>query len=187
MSAPFIWIVLPMAVSLLLLVLRKNYALVNLIQVMFCLLMVFFTFITRIEERGSAPLIAIYLQPSWVVLGRSFVLNESQKFIIGLFYTVLAAWSLILFIKNSRSKIVPLGLALTSLLLAAMAVEPFLYSALIVEVAMLIGILIAFSVDTGKSKGIVRVLIFYTMGMAFILLAAGTWQAGKLLRSTISN
>ncbi|NPV40822.1 MAG: hypothetical protein HPY72_05695 [Anaerolineae bacterium] len=177
MSAPFIWIVLPIAVSLLLLVIRKNYALANLIQVMFCFLMVFFTFITRIEERGSAPLIAIYLQPSLVVLGRSFVLIESQKFIVGLFYTVLGAWSLILFLKGSHSKIIPLGLTLTSLLLAAMAVEPFQYSALIVEVAMLTGILIAFSVDTGKSKGIVRVLIFYTMGMAFILLA-GWYLAG---------
>jgi len=177
MSAPIIWIILPLLVSVVLLVIRKNYALATLIQLAFCVLLVFFLFITRIEELGTTPMMAIIIQPVFNFLGRSFILGESEKFIIGLFYAALAAWTLILFIKNKKSKIFPLGLTLTSLLLAAMAVEPFLYSGLLIEVAVIISILIAFDVESGKSKGIIRALIFFTLGMPFILLA-GWYLAG---------
>lgn len=177
MSAPFIWIILPMLVSVILLIIRRNYALATLIQLAFCVLLIFFLFISRIAEKGNIAVFAIVIQPTLNILGRSFVLNDSQKFIIGLIYVTLAAWSLVLFIKNKNSKIIPLGLSLSSLLLAAMAVEPFLYSALIIEIAVIISILIAFDVETGKNKGIIRALIFFTLGMPFILLA-GWYLAG---------
>ncbi len=179
MSAPFIWIVLPLLVSIILLLIRKNYALANLIQLAFCILMIFFLFITRIAEKGSAAELAIIVQPTMNILGRSFILADTEKFTIGLYYVALAAWSLVLFIKNKNSKIVPLGLTLSGLLLAAMAVEPFLYSALIIEVAVIISILIAFDADSGRNKGIIRALIFFTLGMPFISCwQVGIWQGG---------
>lgn len=177
MNAPLIWIILPMLVSIALLVIRKHYALATLIQLAFCGLLVFLLLVTRIEEAGTFPVFAIYIQPAFVFLGRSFILTENEKFIIGLFYTILAIWTLILFLRNQKSKIIPLGLALTSLLLAAMAVEPFLYSALIIEMALITGILIAFDVESGRHKGIIRALIYFTLGMPFILLA-GWYLAG---------
>jgi NADH-quinone oxidoreductase subunit N len=44
-------------------------------------------------------------------------------------------------------------------------------------VAVIISILIAFDVESGKNKGIIRALIFFTLGMPFILLA-GWYLAG---------
>ncbi len=177
MSAPLIWIVLPLLVSIILLFVRRNYVLANLIQLVFCVLMIFFLLISRIAEKGSVATLAIIVQPTLRILGRSFILTDVEKFTIGLYYVALAAWSLVLFVKNKNSKIVPLGLTLSALLLAAMAVEPFLYSALIIEVAVIISILIAFDPDTGRNKGIIRALIFFTLGMPFILLA-GWYLAG---------
>ncbi len=177
MSAPFIWIILPFLVSIALVFARKNYQMAALIQTVFCLLLVFLLLVVHFGEFDSAQGLSINLESTFNFLGRSFEFNNSDKFIIGIFYTVLAAWSGTLLINNKQSKIIPLGLTLTSLLLAANAVEPFLYSALLIEVAVIIGSMIAVDLNTGKSKGIIRALIFFTLGVPFILLA-GWYLAG---------
>ena len=177
MSAPLIWIILPFFASIALIFFRKNYQLVALIQTAFCFFLVLLLFVVRFGDLGSSQTLAINLSPTFNLLGRTLELKNSDKFVIGIFYFILAAWSVVLFIQNKRSKIIPLGLALTSLLLAAIAVDPFLYSALLIEVTVIIGGMIAVDLTTGKSKGIIRALIFFTLGMPFILLA-GWYLAG---------
>ena len=177
MSAPLIWIILPFFASIALIFFRKNYQLVALIQTAFCFFLVLLLFVVRFGDLGSAQTLAINLSPTFNLLGRTLEFKNSDKFVIGIFYFILAAWSVVLFIQNKRSKIIPLGLALTSLLLAAIAVDPFLYSALLIEVTVIIGGMIAVDLTTGKSKGIIRALIFFTLGMPFILLA-GWYLAG---------
>lgn len=180
MSAPFIWIILPLFVSAVLLVVRKNFRLAALIQAAFCILLVLFLFISRIGDMETVRLFSIYIAPEFNLLGRSLLLADANKFIIGLFYGVLAAWSVSLFIYDIHSKIIPLGLTLTALLLAAIAVEPFLYSALIVEIAVLVSIIIVVDLTTAKTKGIIRYLIFFTLGMPFILLAGWYLSGGEI-------
>lgn len=177
MSAPLIWIIIPLFVSFVLVFIRRNFQMTALIQTVYCIILVFLLLVTHIGEVGSSQSISINLNPAFNILGRSLELSNSDKFIIGIFYVILAAWSAALLIYNKYSKIVPLGLTLTSLLLAAIAVEPFLYSALIVEVAVIISSIVAVDLNTGKSKGIIRSLIFFTLGMPFILLA-GWYLAG---------
>ena len=177
MSAPLIWIILPFLASIALIFFRKNYQLVALIQTAFCFFLVLLLFVVRFGDLGSSQTLAINLSPTFNLLGRTLEFKNSDKFVIGIFYFILAAWSVVLFIQNKRSKIIPLGLALTSLLLAAIAVDPFLYSALLIEVTVIIGGMIAVDLTTGKSKGIIRALIFFTLGMPFILLA-GWYLAG---------
>jgi len=63
------------------------------------------------------------------------------------------------------------------MLLAAIAVEPFLYSAFIIEMAVIIGMIVAVDLRLRKTKGIMRFLIFFSLGMPFILLA-GWYLAG---------
>ena len=179
MSAPFIWIILPLFVSAVLLVVRKNYRLAALIQAAFCIFLVLFLFISRIGDMETVRMFSVYIEPEFNLLGRGLILADANKFIIGLFYSVLAAWSVSLFIYDIHSKIVPLGLTLTALLLAAIAVEPFLYSALIVEIAVLVSIIIVVDLTTAKTKGIIRYLIFFTLGMPFILLAGWYLSGGE--------
>lgn len=179
MNAPVIWIVLPLIVSIALMVIRQNYRLAALIQFAFCIVLLFILLLSRIGEIETTRFLSVYVDPEWIILGRSFILNESDKFIIGFFYSLLALWSLFLFVFNKASKIVPLGLPFSSLLLAAIAVDPFLYAALIIEIAVILSIIILVDLQTGKTKGIKRYLIFITLGMPFILLAGWYLSGGE--------
>lgn len=179
MNAPFIWIILPLIISAVLLVVRANYRLAALIQTAFCILLIMILLISRIGEVEVIRLFSIYIDPEFNFLGRSFIIYDTDKFMVGLLYGVLAVWSSILYIYDRHSKIVPLGLTFTSLLLAAIAVEPFLYSALIVEIAMLVSIIIVVDLKTAKTKGITRYLIFFTLGMPFILLSGWYLSGGE--------
>ena len=177
MSAPLIWIILPFFISIALLFFRKNYQITALVQTVVCVLLVLLLLVVHFGEFDSTQTLSINLQSTYNLLGRTLEFKNSDKFVIGIFYAILAAWSGVLLIQNKYSKIIPLGLSLTSLLLAAIAVEPFLYSALLIEVAVIISSMIVVDLQTGKSKGIIRGLIFFTLGMPFILLA-GWYLAG---------
>jgi formate hydrogenlyase subunit 3/multisubunit Na+/H+ antiporter MnhD subunit len=177
MSAPFIWVIVPFFISIALIFFRKNYQIAALVQTVTCILLVLILLVVHFGEFDTGQAVSINLSGTFNLLGRTLEFTNSDKFVIGIFYTVLAAWSAVLMIQNKHSKIVPLGLSLTSLLLAAIAVEPFLYSALLVEVTVIIGSMIVVDLRTGRSKGIIRALIFFTLGMPFILLA-GWYLAG---------
>lgn len=179
MSAPIIWIVLPLIASVALMVIRKNFRLAALIQFAFCFVLLLILLLSRIGVIETTRLLSVYVDPEWIILGRSFILNEADKFIIGLLYSLLALWSLFLFAFNKASKIIPLGLPFTALLLAAIAVDPFLYSALLVEIAVILSIIILVDIYTGKTKGLKRYLIFITLGMPFILLAGWYLSGGE--------
>lgn len=179
MNAPVIWIVLPLIAAVILMGIRKNYRLASFSQFAFCVFLLLILWLSRIGEIESTRLLSVYIDPELTILGRSFILSESEKFIIALFYAVLALWSLFLFVFNKKSKIIPLGLPLTALLLAAIAVEPFLYSALIIEIAVILSIVVMVDIHSGRSKGIKRYLIFFTLGMPFILLAGWYLSGGE--------
>ena len=75
---------------------------------------------------------------------------------------------------------VPFGLAFIGFLIAALAVEPFLYSALILEIAVIISIPIVAKAANPKIKGVSRYLIYFTIGMPFVLLAGWYLAGGEI-------
>jgi NADH-quinone oxidoreductase subunit N len=67
-------------------------------------------------------------------------------------------------------------LVLVSLFIAATAVEPFLYSALIIEVAVLMSCIILVTPGQRNSPGLLRYLIYQTLAVPFILFSG--WITG---------
>jgi len=180
LSAPLIWIVVPIIISILLLIFRKNYLLNCLAQIVLCSVILVTALAARFVVSESTSIFIYQISPSMNILGRSLVFTTGLKTTTILFYSALGIWSLSLYIFKIRSNIVPFGLAFIGLLIAALAVEPFLYSALIIEIAVIVSIPIVANAANPRIKGVSRYLIYFTIGMPFVLLAGWYLAGGEI-------
>jgi NADH:ubiquinone oxidoreductase subunit 2 (subunit N) len=84
-------------------------------------------------------------------------------------YLGVAFWFGGSIVARTTRLFVPGGLMIASLLTAALAVEPFLYAALLIEMAVLVSIPVLVTPGRSVGKGVLRYLTFQTLGMPFIL------------------
>jgi len=180
LSAPVIWIIFPAVVSVPLFFLRKKSDLICLIQSGICILLAGLILVVQFEPAVRNRWFNIILSPELKILGRSLTLNVKYTNITCTLYGYLAIWSLVLFFLKENSLLIPLGLLFNSLMLSALTVEPFLYSALIIEVAVIICIPILIEGKRRSTKGITRFLFYITLGMPFILLAGWFLAGGEI-------
>jgi len=110
------------------------------------------------------------------VLGRKFVLLNSERPFLVLIFTIGAFWFVGASVASVRRTFAPLGLGIMGLLVSALAVEPFLYAALLVEIVVLLSIPMLMPPVGRVGQGLLRYLIFQTFAMPFMLLAG--WVAG---------
>jgi NADH-quinone oxidoreductase subunit N len=111
------------------------------------------------------------LFPSFAILGRNFTLTSADRSLLALLYGSAFFWFIPTHSLNLTRRLVPAGLAITSLLIAAIAVEPALYAALIIEIAVLLSIPILTTLQEKPAKGVIRFLIFQTLAVPFILFS----------------
>jgi len=170
MSTPLIWIILPGLLVILLFVLRRREQLVIAIGIGFSLLLAGIAWLDPFGEAIKLGPLTITLSDSLSVLGRRFVLESNKAPILVLIYAGLAFWFGGAYIARTGRLFVPVGLLIASLMTAALAVEPFLYASLLIEMAAIAAITI-FSIP-GKpiNRGALRFLIIQTLSMPFILL-----------------
>ncbi|MFQ5407912.1 MAG: proton-conducting transporter membrane subunit [Anaerolineales bacterium] len=111
---------------------------------------------------------------SWVVLGRSLTFGPDDRpalaFVFlaaGVFFGGAAA------ARVSRS-FLPVALAMLTLLVATLFVQPFLFAALFLEIIAALAALMLSDERHPRTLGALRLLVFVTLGVPFILLAG--WQ-----------
>lgn len=178
MNAPLIWIGLPMLVAGLLLLLQRKRLLVAAMASAFCGLLMLLTGFLPIDSVVQIGPLSIEISSVFVLLGRRFVLNGGDMPFLALVYGIGMVWFLAAITGRAHRYFVPLGLGIIALLVAARAVEPFLYSALLIEMAVLFSIPIFAPPEKQPGQGVLRYLIFETMGLPFLLLAG--WAAAAV-------
>ncbi len=169
MNAPLLWIAIPASVSVILFFLRRRERIVVIIGMAIALLLAMIAWFVPIGEIVDIGPLAVKLTDSYTLLGRRFVLDASKATILVLLYTGVAFWFGGSIVARTNNLFVPGGLMIVSLLVAALAVEPFLYAALLIEMAVLVSIPLLVTPGNKVGRGVLRYLTFQTLGTPFIL------------------
>ncbi len=170
MNAPAIWILFPILLGCILTLLRSQ-RLITLIAGITCTLLALAAILIPIDTLLVIREFTFKLSPIFEVLGRRLTLDNSHRSLLALLYAAAAFWFSAASAHRMTRQLVPLGLIITALLVAALAVEPFLYAALIIETAVLLAVPLLAPQDKGPGKGVLYFLVFQTLAMPFILFS----------------
>ncbi len=178
MSAPLIWIILPGIVSIALLFVMRRPDWATGLSVGLSLILFLLAWQMPIDQAIQVGPISFKVSSVIVIFGRRFVLQETNRAFLALVYLLGTAWFIGAHTARAGRLFWPVGLGMIALLVAAQAVEPFLYAALLIEVAVLLSIPMHNPPGNQVGQGTLRYLIFQTLALPFILLAG--WASGIL-------
>ena len=169
MNAPTIWILVPIFFGLLLLFINSQRAL-SILGGVFATALALIAQFVPIEEALRVGAFSFKIDSSFTVLGRTLVILPAEGSLLALIYGATALWFFGAEAASAATRIVPIGLMITALMVASLAVEPFLFAALFIEMAILLAIPLLTRIYSPPGRGIVRFLIYQTLAMPFILL-----------------
>lgn len=170
MNAPVIWILFPFlaGVFILLFLPERISAIVSgAIATVLSLTALIFPIDTALLL-GS---ISLKISGSMQVLGRSFVFDKPDGYLLAIIYGLAAFWFFGTEASGIANHFVSLGLMIVALLTASIAVEPFLFAALLLEVAAMLVVPLLVPTYQKPGRGVIRFLIYQTLAMPFILFS----------------
>jgi len=169
MNAPTIWIVVPIFFGVLLLFINSQRAL-SILGGVFATVLTLIAQFVPLEEALRVGTFSFRIDSSLNVLGRVLVILPAEGSLLALIYGATALWFFGAEASKTASRLVPVGLMITGLMVASLAVEPFLYAALFIEMAILLAVPLLTSIYSPPGRGIIRFLIYQTLAMPFILV-----------------
>jgi formate hydrogenlyase subunit 3/multisubunit Na+/H+ antiporter MnhD subunit len=169
MNAPTVWIMVPIFLGVLLLFVRSQRVL-SILGGMCATLLALIAQFVPIEEALRVGAFSFKIDSSLIVLGRSLVIPPTEGSLLALIYGATSLWFFGAEASKTATRMVPIGLTITGLMVASLAVQPFLYAALFLEMAVLLAIPLLTSLYSPPGRGIVRFLIYQTLAMPFILV-----------------
>ena len=173
MSAPLIWIFTPIIIGGLSFLFFRERT-VAAIGGITCLILAGTALIIPIDEALKIGPISFKIASSAILFGRSLVLTPANAPLLVLVFGMSALWFFGTEGAGVARQLVPYGLIVTALLVASIAVQPFLFAALLIEMAVLVSVPLLSPPDQKPGRGLIRYLIYQTLAMPFILFAG--WQ-----------
>ncbi len=170
MSAPMIWIVIPFISGVLTLFFLRD-RISPLIAGTVAAILSLIALIFPIDTALLLGSISIKISPSIQFFGRSFSLSTADGPLLAIIYGLAALWFFGTEASGTANRFVSIGLMIVSLLTASIAVEPFLFAALLLEIAAMLVIPLLVPTYQKPGRGVVRFLIYQTLAMPFILFS----------------
>lgn len=168
MNSSVLWVIMPITMGGILLLFRRQEKAVAAVGTGIALLLALLANVLPIGNR--LPFLpSITIQDTLVILGRQFIITDADRTYLILTFLIVAMWFAGSPAARAGRFLVPSGLIVSGLLVAALAVEPPLYAALLIEMAALISIPVLAPPGKPTSRGVLRFITFQTLGMPFIL------------------
>ncbi len=170
MSAPLIWIAFPILAGVVMLFLlnEKFSAYVGGGLSIALSLIALFIPIDQALLLGS---LSLKISPAVQFFGRSFELTPADGPLLAVIYGLAALWFFGTEVSGTSQRFVSLGLMIIAFLTASIAVEPFLYAALLLEMAAMLVVPLLTPLYQKPGRGVVRFIIYQTLAMPFILFS----------------
>ncbi|HSF81552.1 MAG TPA: proton-conducting transporter membrane subunit [Anaerolineales bacterium] len=171
MSSPIVWIIFPLLVALIAFLFRRWVKVITISAIFITVALAWLAWQAPIGELIQVGPLSFTIEERLTFLGRRFELQPSDASALVLIYLGVAFWFGGSIIAKVRQVFVSAGMAIAALLTAAIAVEPFLYAALLIELAVFL--CVALLVEPGRqvASGAIRFLTLQTLGIPFILFA----------------
>lgn len=170
MILPIFYILFPGLLGLLLLTIRRWETIVTFSGTIICLLLAYLVWWLPDSEYFFVGPWFVNLEDTWTILGRRFELGLNDRPAILVLYLGTAFWFGAANLARAGRNFVPVGMCILALLVAVITVEPFLYAALFIAMAVLLSILILSRPGQPVGQGVLRYLTFQILGTPFILL-----------------
>lgn len=170
MSAPLLWIILPAALAILAMLIN-DLRILSILGGSLAVLLALIALIIPIDQALQIGNFSLKIAPAMEILGRRLVLAPADGPLLAIFYGLIAMWFFGGEVTGTAHRLIPFGLLVTALLVASIAVEPFLYAAILIEMAVLLAVPLLLPLTQNPGPGVVRFLIYQTLGMPFILFA----------------
>lgn len=180
MSAPLVWIFLPAVSSLALFFFRRWEKLVAIGGVIASLVFAWLAWLIPIGQVFWIGPWRVQIEEGLSILGRRLILQEADVPFLILIFVGVAFWSGGAVVARVGRLFIPFGLGISSLLTAVLAVEPFLYAAIIIELTVLLTVSLMVATSRRIGRGILRFLTYQTLGMLFILFAGWAIPTGEV-------
>jgi formate hydrogenlyase subunit 3/multisubunit Na+/H+ antiporter MnhD subunit len=177
MNAPLIWIFLPFLVGAFSLFFIRRERWAAIIGSVTSLVLALAALIVPIDQALGFGSFSLKISSTLQILGRNLTLDSSHVPLLALLFGVAALWFIGAESVGVARRLASLGLVIISLLVAAIAVQPFLFAALLIEISVLVAVPLLSPPDQTPGRGVIRFLIYQTLGMPFILIA-GWLSAG---------
>jgi formate hydrogenlyase subunit 3/multisubunit Na+/H+ antiporter MnhD subunit len=171
MSAPIVWIVAPLGFAIFLLIFMPRERWISYLGTMLSLILAWLAYWLPPDTVQRLGSLSIKIDTTLAVFGRKISLTAADQAILILVYGIGAFWFFGTIATGNARRIIPAGLAIIALLVASLAVEPFLYAALLIEMAVLVAIPLLAEPGQKPGRGLLRFLIYQNFAMPFILFA----------------
>ncbi len=171
MTTPTIWIFLPVLFSLLLILVHRLHKLSVWIACTVSLLLAVVAMI--FPQNLDLTLFGrnFLFDDTFLILNRALIITGTGLKTVAMLYLFSFLWN-IAGMRFSVSRWFPtISLTITALWVSALAVEPFLYAALIVELIVLISVVLLTPRGEQAGSGVMRYLVLQTIALPFILLS----------------
>lgn len=174
MNAPILWVFFPIFSGVLIWFLRDQAIIAKITSISISSFLFVLSLIVPVDSVIQIGTFTFQIASEMNVLGRSFIIEQVDLPLLTLLYGLSIFWLFGTFFIRISPHFPAISLFILGLMIAAISVEPFLYSALIIEMIVLVTIPLFIRPGVPVGKGMMRFLQYQTLALPFLLYAGWT-------------